>query len=258
MPHVTACRAAWYLMPSAAHLAPHTRAAHACSPLTTPHTPSCTPLSLPHLRPPHSHLAPSAAKSQTFNAAAVSAGATVAREYSHLPMTLVEVSTPEALEALRNDPAVASVEPNRVRKLMLDRTLDLIDQPEAFRRGGTGAGCAVAVLGEWAGAAAAAAPICSSCRLLLCCATAATAAADAAVFKLQHSSTGCWADPPLKQGRANPGGQPKPLSSPGPSPLQTLVWTGHALPLALARLLAAPARLHSPKTSLPGMMGSGE
>jgi hypothetical protein len=50
------------------------------------------------------------------------------------------------VEALRADPSVASVEPNRYNFRQLGQSLPLINQPLAAAQGFKGAGCAVAVL----------------------------------------------------------------------------------------------------------------
>ncbi|GBF89324.1 peptidase S8 [Raphidocelis subcapitata] len=95
-------------------------------------------------------------------AAAAQGGTRLARDFRRLPVSLVSVDTPEALEALRSDPSVLSVEPRRQytvqgrdlglglsrrgRQLLIAESLPLIDQPAAAAAGFTGQGCNVAVL----------------------------------------------------------------------------------------------------------------
>jgi hypothetical protein len=99
--------------------------------------------------------------------AAAQGGARLARDFNHLSVSVVSVASPEALEALRSDPSVLSVEAPQVyglqslsaqgtplsvehgrrgRRLLVAESLPLIDQPAAAAAGYTGEGCNVAVL----------------------------------------------------------------------------------------------------------------
>ncbi|KAI8468835.1 MAG: hypothetical protein J3K34DRAFT_522648 [Monoraphidium minutum] len=102
-------------------------------------------------------------------------GAALARDFAHVPVSIASVPSAAALAALRADPDVLSVEPDRALQIMgrapprdhpihdlyaggaagarrgrrlslMKDSLPLIRQPEVAAAGFTGAGCAVAVL----------------------------------------------------------------------------------------------------------------
>jgi hypothetical protein len=102
---------------------------------------------------------------------AARAGARLARDFSDVPASVVSIDSVAALDALRADPNVASVEPDRVftiqwefsngriggghgsdpsdpgrRLLYMRDSLSLIAQPQAAANGYIGTGCSVAVL----------------------------------------------------------------------------------------------------------------
>jgi putative cell wall-binding protein len=76
---------------------------------------------------------------------AVHDGLDVVRDFAHLPVQLVRVSSPAALRALAADPGVAAITPNPTYRLDATANLEVIDQPEALAAGAGGAGTAVAV-----------------------------------------------------------------------------------------------------------------
>jgi uncharacterized repeat protein (TIGR01451 family) len=68
------------------------------------------------------------------------------RNFSHLPMAYIEVSTPLALERLRNRSGVIALLPNQRWDLALAESGPLISQPQTVALGQGGAGTTVAVL----------------------------------------------------------------------------------------------------------------
>jgi hypothetical protein len=73
-------------------------------------------------------------------------GLRVVRDFDQIPVALVAVSSAAALDALRSNPDVVSVLPNRVLKPALAESLPLVHAAAAAARNGTGAGCTVAVI----------------------------------------------------------------------------------------------------------------
>lgn len=78
-----------------------------------------------------------------------SAGAAIAEDYPNLPIVLARVGSAQALEALRNDPRVASVEANKAFTRKTAETLPFIRQPQLQDEAAdaTGAGCTIVVIG---------------------------------------------------------------------------------------------------------------
>jgi hypothetical protein len=78
--------------------------------------------------------------------AAAARGVAVAREFDQLPVNAVNVASAAALEALRGDPLVESVEPDRMNFPALLESLPLINQAAVAASGKQGSGCYVAVV----------------------------------------------------------------------------------------------------------------
>jgi uncharacterized repeat protein (TIGR01451 family) len=68
------------------------------------------------------------------------------REYRHVPMAFLRLSTPAALERLLARPDVLAVYENRLLYHQLTQSLALIEQPQAASAGLTGSGTSVAVI----------------------------------------------------------------------------------------------------------------
>jgi hypothetical protein len=66
-------------------------------------------------------------------------------DYSHLPLSLVSISSPEELARLRANPLVTSVTANGVVRTMAMAGLSMIGQPAVLERGYVGAGTVVTV-----------------------------------------------------------------------------------------------------------------
>jgi hypothetical protein len=84
-------------------------------------------------------------KAKAMNAASA-AGARVEADFTHMPVSVVTVTSPAALAALRADASVASVAPVARHTRAMTRSLPLINQPAAVSAGASGAGCAVAII----------------------------------------------------------------------------------------------------------------
>jgi hypothetical protein len=71
----------------------------------------------------------------------------VVTEYSHLPLSLVRIKTPAALERLLQDPRVVTVHKNELKHPVLDSVnAAFVNQPAMLARGYAGAGSTVAVI----------------------------------------------------------------------------------------------------------------
>lgn len=73
-------------------------------------------------------------------------GARVDQDFDQLPVSVVTVSSAEALEALRSNADIASVEPVGMKEQMMQQSMPLIAADAAIDRGFLGAGCSVAII----------------------------------------------------------------------------------------------------------------
>lgn len=67
-------------------------------------------------------------------------------EYRHLPVTYLELHSPQALAVLRRHPRVTGLYRNRQWRLHLGESLPLVGQDQALAAGQDGSGTAVAVI----------------------------------------------------------------------------------------------------------------
>lgn len=104
-------------------------------------------LRTPHLAQPSVKKLKATATASKANLAHQHAGKfALLEDYAAVPVMLVRLDSAAALEELGDDPNVASVQPDSIVEPALAESLPLIDQPEAWAAGGTGAGTSVAVL----------------------------------------------------------------------------------------------------------------
>ena len=76
----------------------------------------------------------------------LAADARLDKAYDHVPLMTVEVSSQAALDRLALDRSVVGMHADERFEPVMDRSLELINQPAAAADGHTGAGTAVAVL----------------------------------------------------------------------------------------------------------------
>ena len=65
---------------------------------------------------------------------------------SSLPYAVFEDLSEEEIKALRNNPFVKAIHENKYRQKYLEQSLELVEQPQAYAWGATGAGYSVAIL----------------------------------------------------------------------------------------------------------------